>query len=75
MLGEEELLESLVNKLQKETEKRAGAKKQSQFKEIWIKKKGVEKLVEYKTRSTILRSKCSWHNEGEKNTVQSLNSW
>lgn len=40
MLGEEELLESLVNKLQKETEKRARTKKQSQFKESWMKKKG-----------------------------------
>ena len=28
----------------------------------------LEKIIEYKTKGAILRSKCRWHNEGEKNT-------
>ena len=30
-------------------------------------------MIEYKTKGAILRSKCSWHNEGEKNTKYFLN--
>ena len=33
----------------------------------------LEKIIEYKTKGAILRSKCRWHNEGEKNTKYFLN--
>ena len=33
----------------------------------------LEKIVEYKTKGAILRAKCRWHNEGEKNTKYFLN--
>ena len=33
----------------------------------------MEKIIEYKTKGAILRSKCRWHNEGEKNTKYFLN--
>ena len=49
MLEEEELLESSVNKLPKETVKRARTKKQSQFKESWMKKKKELKNFNFST--------------------------
>ena len=33
----------------------------------------LEKLIEYRTKGTILRAKCRWHNGGEKNTKYFLN--
>ena len=37
------------------------------------KKLELEKLIEHRTKGTILRAKCRWHNEGEKNTKYFLN--
>ena len=37
------------------------------------KKAEVERIIEYKTKGAILRAKCRWHNEGEKNTKYFLN--
>ena len=33
----------------------------------------LEKIIEHKTKGAILRAKCRWHNEGEKNTKYYLN--
>ena len=38
-----------------------------------IKKLEVEKIIEYRTKGSILRARCRWHNEGEKNTKYFLN--
>ena len=32
------------------------------------KKSELEKIIEYRTKGSILRARCKWHNEGEKNT-------
>ena len=32
------------------------------------KTKELEKIIEYKTRGAIMRAKCRWYNEGEKNS-------
>ena len=70
MLGEEEQKEYLVNNLQKDI----GNKKKEDKETITIQRKldektsELEKIIEYKTKGAILRSKCRWHNEGEKNT-------
>ena len=75
MLREEEQLESLVNNLQKDIEN--GKKEDKET--ITIQRKldettrKLEKIIEYKTKGAILRSKCRWHNEGEKNTKYFLN--
>ena len=33
----------------------------------------LDKIIEYCTRGAMLRAKCRWHNEGEKNTKYFLN--
>ena len=47
--------------------------KQSALNELEDKRIQLEKIVEYKTKGAILRAKCRWHNEGEKNTKYFLN--
>ena len=37
------------------------------------KKLEFEKIIEYQTKGSILRARCRWHNEGEKNTKYFLN--
>jgi len=32
------------------------------------KKSELEKIIEYRAKGSILRARCKWHNEGEKNT-------
>ena len=75
MLREEEQLESLVNNLQKDIEN--GKKEDKETTTIQRKldetTRKLEKIIEYKTKGAILRSKCRWHNEGEKNTKYFLN--
>ena len=36
-------------------------------------KRELEKIIEYRTKGAILRSKTQWYNEGEKNTKYFLN--
>ena len=42
-------------------------------KEQELKKAELERIIEYRTNGAILRAKCRWHNEGEKNTKYFLN--
>ena len=43
--------------------------KQDAFMEQEEKKKTeLERIIEYRTKGAILRARCRWHNEGEKNT-------
>ena len=37
------------------------------------KKLELEKIIEYRRKGSILRARCRWHNEGEKNTKYFLN--
>ena len=36
-------------------------------------KRELEKIIEYRTKGSILRARCRWYNEGEKNTKYFLN--
>ena len=36
-------------------------------------KKELEKIIKYPTQGSILRARCRWYNEGEKNTKYFLN--
>ena len=72
---EEEELEKAINWLQKETERNSRDEygKQEIHRELEEKKRKLEQIIEHKTKGAILRSKCRWYNEGEKNTKYFLN--
>ena len=61
--------------LQKETERNSRDEygKQEIHRELEEKKRKLEQIIEHKTKGAILRSKCRWYNEGEKNTKYFLN--
>ena len=40
---------------------------------IFILKKELETILEYRTKGAIIRSKSQWYNEGEKNSAYFLN--
>ena len=61
MLREEEL-EKKINILQRQTDLGCNNIQLEQ------KTKELEKIIEYRTRGAILRAKCRWYNEGEKNS-------
>ena len=37
------------------------------------KKTELERIIEYGTKGAILRARCRWHNEGDKNTIYFFN--
>ena len=47
--------------------------KQDAFIEQEEKKTELERIIKYRTKGAILRARCRWHNEGEKNTKYFLN--
>ena len=71
----EEELEKTINWLQKEIDRssRDEPGKQEMHKELEKKQRELEQIIEHKTKSVILRSKCRCYNEGEKNTKYFLN--
>ena len=66
----EEELEKTINWLQKEIDRssRDEPGKQEMHRELEKKQRELEQIIEHKTKGAILRSKCRWYNEGEKNT-------
>ena len=74
ILKREKELEKAINRLQiiidterHDTEMENGIAKQEIFKELERKKSRIrKKIIEYRTKGAILRSKCEWYNEGEK---------
>ena len=71
MTRTEEGLEKNINILQNriETNSSENQEKMQAFRELEVKKAELEKIIEYKTKGAILRAKCRWHNEGEKNKI------
>ena len=71
----EEELEKTINWLQKEIDRssRDEPGKQEMHRELEKKQRELEQIIEHKTKGAILRSKCRWYNEGEKNTKYFLN--
>ena len=69
------LIHAIVNNLQKDIENRKKEDKETITiqRKLDEKTRELEKIIEYKTKGAILRSKCRWHNEGEKNTKYFLN--
>ena len=71
----EEELEKEINSLQRLAESSNIDEKEKKgiLGALDSKKLELEKLIEYRTKGTISRAKCRWHNEGEKNTKYFLN--
>ena len=71
----EEELEKTINWLQKEIDcsSRDEPEKQEMHRKLKKKQRELEQIIEHKTKGAILRSKCRWYNEGEKNTKYFLN--
>ena len=71
----EEELEKEINSLQRlaESSNIDENEKKGILGALDSKKLELEKLIEYRTKGTILRAKYRWHNEGEKNTKYFLN--
>ena len=70
MLREEEKLEKKINILQRQIDSGCNNDKEKLAINIQLeqKTKELEKIIEYRTRGAILRAKCRWYNEGEKNS-------
>ena len=71
----EEELERRINVLQNliESSHIGEQEKQDASIEQEEKKAELERIIKYKTKGSILRARCRWHNEGEKNTKYFLN--
>ena len=70
MLREEEELEKKINILQKQIDSGCNNTNEKLLINIQLDQKTneLENIIEHRTRGTILRAKCRWYNEGEKNT-------
>ena len=70
----EEEIEKVINDLQELIESSTrGIEKKRSLRDLEEKKTELEKIIEYRTKGAILRAKCRWHNEGERNTKYFLN--
>lgn len=70
MLREEEELEKKINMLQRQIDTGCNNAYEKLAINIQLeqKTKELEKIIEYKTKGAIVRAKCRWYNEGEKNS-------
>ena len=72
----EEEIEKAINVLQELIEssnKGDREDREEASRDLEGKKTELEKIIEYRTKGAILRAKCRWHNEGERNTKYFLN--
>ena len=71
----EEEIEKAINDLKEliESSKKGDREKKEASRDLEEKKTELEKIIEYRTKGAILRAKCRWHNEGERNTKYFLN--
>ena len=71
----EEELEKEINSLQCliETSNMKEEDKKDTLNALDTKTLELEKIIEYRTKGSILRARCRWHNEGEKNAKYFLN--
>ena len=69
MLREEEELEKKINILQRQIDSGCNNANEKLAINIQLEQKTKElgKIIEYRTKGDILRAKCRWYNEGEKN--------
>ena len=75
LLREEEELEKKLNILQRQIASGCNNANEKLAINIQLeqKTKELEKIIEYRTKGAILRAKCRWYNEGEKNSKYFLN--
>ena len=74
-LREEEELEKKIDILQRQIDSGCNNANEKLAINIQLeqKTKKLEKIIEYRTKRAILRAKCRWYNEGEKNSTYILN--
>ena len=72
---DEEELEKEINSMQRliESSNLEEKDKKGILDALDTKRLELEKIIEYRTKGSILRARCRWHNEGEKNTKYFLN--
>ena len=65
----EEELEKEINNLQRlvESNNIEDADKKDTLHALDAKKLELEEIIEHRTKGSILRARCRWHNEGERN--------
>ena len=70
MLREEEELEKKINIFQRQIDSGCNNANEKLAINVQLdqKTKELEKIIEHRTRGAILRAKCRWYNEGEKNS-------
>ena len=74
MKNEEDTLELEIKNLQSELEDcKTECDRNLQLTKLEDRKQKLEKLIEYKTKGSIIRAKIRWYNEGEKNAKYFLN--
>ena len=75
MLRQEEELEKKINILQRQIDSGCNNANEKIVINIQLeeKTKELEKIIEHRTKGAILRAKCRWYNEGEKNSKYFLN--
>jgi len=68
MSRREEELEEEINSLQNyiESNQINPNDRTKTFGILEVRKSELEKIIEYRTKGSILRSRCRWYNEGEK---------
>ena len=66
----EEEIEKAINVLQEliESSNKGDREKEEASRDLEEKRTELEKIFEYRTKGAILRAKCRWYNEGERNT-------
>lgn len=75
MSRKEEELEKTINILQRQFESSSSNENEkiAILVQLEDKTRELEKIIEYRTKGAILRAKCRWYNEGEKNSKYFLN--
>ena len=66
-------IEQAIARLEEQIDKTTDTQSSPLEEQLYEQKNKLEKMIEFRTKGAILRSKARWYNEGEKNTKYFLN--
>ena len=66
-------IEQTIARLEEQIDKTTDTQSSHLEEQLYEQKNKLEKMIEFRTKGAILRSKARWYNEGEKNTKYFLN--
>ena len=66
-------IEQTIARLEEQIDKTKDTQSSHLEEQLYEQKNKLEKIIEFRTKGAILRSKARWYNEGEKNTKYFLN--